>query len=96
MAYRAETAMTQIVRQKMSRHDDVCSLLRAIFSTDVDLIPDEEAKTLTVRLHPLANTPSDEALKHLWAEIDAAETQFPGTQLHLITNWSQRKVVEIS
>jgi hypothetical protein len=84
IAYRAETAMAQIVRQKMSRHDDARSLLRAVFSTDVDLIPDEEAKTLTVRLHPLANTSSDEALKHLCAEINATETQFPGTQLRLI------------
>jgi hypothetical protein len=84
IAYRAETAMAQIVRQKMSRHDDARSLLRAVFSTDVDLIPDEEAKTLTVRLHPLANTSSDEALKHLCAEITATETQFPGTELRLI------------
>jgi hypothetical protein len=84
IAYRAETAMAQIVRQKMSRHDDARSLLRAVYSTEVDLIPDEEAKTLTVRLHPLANTSSDEALKHLCAEINATETQFPGTQLRLI------------
>jgi hypothetical protein len=84
IAYRAETAMAQIVRQKMSRHDDARSLLRAVFSTDVDLIPDEEAKTLTVRLHPLANTSSDEALKHLCAEITATETQFPGTELRLV------------
>jgi len=83
IAYRAETAMAQIVRQKMSRHDDARSLLRAVYSTEIDLIPDEEAKTLTVRLHPLANTSSDEALKHLCAEINATETQFPGTQLRL-------------
>jgi hypothetical protein len=83
IAYRAETAMAQIVRQKMSRHDDARSLLRAVYSTEVDLIPDQEAKTLTVRLHPLANTSSDEALKHLCAEINATETQFPGTQLRL-------------
>ncbi|MBV9531262.1 MAG: hypothetical protein JO283_09370 [Bradyrhizobium sp.] len=75
--------MAQIVRQTMSRHDDARSLLRAVYSTDVDLIPDQEAKILTVRLHPLANTSSDEALKHLCAEINATETHFPGTELRL-------------
>jgi hypothetical protein len=83
IAYRAETAMAQIVRQTTSRHDDARSLLRAVYSTEVDLIRDQEAKTLTVRLHPLANTSSDEALKHLCAEINATETQFPGTELRL-------------
>jgi len=84
IAYRAETAMAQIVRQQMSRHDDARSLLRAIYSTEVDLIPDEQVKTLTVRLHPLANTSSDEALRHLCAEINATEIQFPGTELRLL------------
>ena len=84
IAYRAETAMAQIVRRKMSRHDDARSLLRAVYNTEVDLLPDEQAKTLTVRLHPLANTSSDEALRHLCAEVNATETQFPGTELRLI------------
>jgi hypothetical protein len=84
IAYRAERAMAQIVRQTMSRHDDARSLLRAVYSTEVDLIPDEEAKTLTVRLHPLANTSSDEALRHLCCELNATETQFPGTELRLL------------
>jgi len=84
VAYRAETAMVQIVRQKMTRHDDARSLLRAIYSTEIDLLPDLQAKTLTIRLHPLANPSSDEAVRHLCAEINAAETLFPGTELRLI------------
>ena len=84
IAYRAETAMAHIVRQKMTRHDDARSLLRAVYSTKVDLIPDEQAKTLTIRLHPLANTSSDAAIRHLCDEINATETQFPGTDLRLV------------
>src|SRR5246127_3360530 len=84
VAYRAETAMVQIVRQKMTRHDDARSLLRAIYSTEIDLIPDPQAKTLTIRLHPLANAASDIAVRHLCAEINATETLFPGTDLRLI------------
>jgi hypothetical protein len=84
IAYRAETAMAQIVRQKMTRHDDARSLLRAIYNTEVDMVPDPQAKTLTVRLHPLANTSSDEAVRHLCTEINATKTIFPGTELRLI------------
>jgi hypothetical protein len=84
IAYRAETAMVQIIREKMTRHDDARSLLRAIYQTEADLVPDQQAKTLTVRLHPLANASSDEAVRHLCAEINATETIFPGTDLRVI------------
>jgi len=84
VAYRAETAMVQIVRQKMRRHDDARSLLRAIYSTEIDLLPDLQAKTLTIRLHPLANSSSDQAVRHLCAEFNATKALFPGTELRLI------------
>jgi hypothetical protein len=47
-------------------------------------MPDQQAKTLTVRLHPLANASSDEAVRHLCSEINATETSFPGTGLRII------------
>ena len=84
IAYRAETAMVQIVREKMTRHDDARSLMRAIYKTEVDLQPDLQAKTLTVRIHPLANASSDEALRHLCSQLNATETTFPATELRVI------------
>ena len=84
LAYRAETAMAQILRQKMTRHDDARSLLRAVYNTEVDMNPDMQAKTLTIRLHPLANNSSDQAVRHLCDELNRTETVFPGTELRLI------------
>ncbi|HEY2486379.1 MAG TPA: hypothetical protein VGI36_14605 [Candidatus Binataceae bacterium] len=84
IAYRAETAMVQIIHQKMARHDDSRSLLRAIYSTEVDILPDQQAKALTIRLHPLANQSSDEAIRHLCDELNATGTLFPGTELRLV------------
>jgi hypothetical protein len=84
IAYRAETAMVQIVRQKMTRHDDARSLLRAIYNTEADILPDPQAKTLTIRLHPLANQSSDNAISHLCDQLNQTETLFPGTELRLI------------
>jgi len=49
IAYRAETAMAHIVRQPMTRYDDARSLLRAIYNTEANILPDLQAKTLAVR-----------------------------------------------
>jgi hypothetical protein len=52
IAYRAETALAQLAREKIKRLDDARSLIRQLFRTEVDLIPDQQNKALTVHLHP--------------------------------------------
>ncbi len=83
IAYRAEVAMAHVLRERMSRNDDAHSLLRAIYRTEADLLPDTEKGILTVRLHHLANRSSDDAIRHLCNELNAAETVFPGTDLRM-------------
>jgi predicted nucleic acid-binding Zn-ribbon protein len=82
-AYRAETAMAHVLREKMSRNDDAHSLLRAIYRTEADLLPDHEKCILTVRLHHLANRSSDDVIRHLCDELNATGTIFPGTNLRM-------------
>ena len=84
VAYRAETAMTQIVREKMVREDDARSLLRALYDAEVDLIPDERTSTLTICVHHQATRSSDEIIRHLCNELNETETIFPGTSLRLV------------
>jgi prepilin-type processing-associated H-X9-DG protein len=84
VAYRAETAMVQIAREKMRREDDARSLLRSLYRTEADLLPDENAGTLTVRVHHQANRCNDEVIRHLCTELNQTETVFPGTQLRLV------------
>ena len=59
--------MAHALSEKMSRDDDVRSLLRAIYRTEADLLPDEGKGILTVRLHHLANRSTYEAIGHLLA-----------------------------
>jgi len=40
IAYRAETALVQVVRDKLQRADDARALVRQVFSSAVDLCPD--------------------------------------------------------
>jgi hypothetical protein len=84
IAYRAETALAELAREKIKRLDDARSLIRQLFRTGIDLIPDPLKKTLLVRLHPMSTTAHDEVVRHICQELTATETVFPGTDLRLI------------
>jgi hypothetical protein len=60
VAYRAETAMANVLRESLTRPDEARTLLCAIYKTEADLVPDYKNKTLTVRLHHLAQQRSDD------------------------------------
>jgi len=84
LAYRAETSMASVIREQLNRADDARALLRQIYDTEVDLIPDLQTKTLTVRLHHLAQSAHDQALRHLCDQLNATDTIFPDTDLKLV------------
>jgi predicted RNase H-like nuclease (RuvC/YqgF family) len=84
IAYRAETSMAATVREKLKRTADARALLRQIYRTEVDLIPDPNTKTLTVCLHHLTQAAHDAAVRYLCEELTATETIFPGTDLRLV------------
>ncbi|MCP4753147.1 MAG: hypothetical protein GY866_19840, partial [Proteobacteria bacterium] len=83
IAYRAETAMAQILREYLGRRDDVRPLLRQIYGADIDLVPDEASKRLTVRLHRLTNRQADHAVGLLCEYLNETETNYPGTEFKL-------------
>jgi len=84
ISYRAETSMASLLRQQLARPDDARILLRQIYNTEVDMVPDLEEKTLTIRIHHLTQAAHDQALHHLCQELNATNTLFPDTDLRLI------------
>jgi transposase-like protein len=84
IAYRAETAMASIVREELARTDDARSLLRDLFGSEADLLPDREQKILRVQIHPMSNPRSNRAIAHLLDHLNAAEFIYPGTDLRLV------------
>ena len=84
IAYRAETAMVNIVRETISRRDEARRLLRSLYVTDADLIPDHNRKKLTIRLHQPANHASEVTIRNLCQELNITRTKFPGTELRLV------------
>jgi transposase len=83
VAYRAETAMSGLLRESLRREDDSRSLLRDLFRSDADVIPHCDTKVLEVRIHTLANPRSNRAIQDLLDHLNATESTFPGTELRL-------------
>jgi len=84
IAYRAETSLVSILREHLARSDDARTLVRQIFETEADLLPDETSKTLTVRIHHLTQAAHDQVLEKLCSALNETQTVFPGTDLTLI------------
>ena len=86
IAYRAQTAMSQIVRESLPkwRSQESRRLLQSLYSCEADLVPDTTANTLTVRIHYPANPMLGQAAQKLCDELSASETVFPTTKLRLI------------
>jgi hypothetical protein len=84
IAYRAETAMASVVREAMARGDDARSLLRDLFRSAADLVPDLEQQILRVDVHPMSNPRSNRAIAHLLHALNEAEFTYPGTSLRLV------------
>ena len=86
IAYRAETVLAGIVREKLNTHhqDEARAFVRDICTTEANLIPDGQAKTLTVELHSLATPKANAIAAHLCEELTATEITYPGTNLRMI------------
>jgi transposase len=83
VAYRAETAQVLILRDNLARDDDARSLAQALYQTSGDLIVDEPAGTLTVRLHRGASLLADKAVAGLLEVLNESDICYPGTALAL-------------
>ncbi len=83
IAYRAETAMVNILRETMSREDDVRSFVRSLYQTSVDIIPDPKNGLLKIRLHQMTTHSADTVARQLCAVLNETESIFPGTKLRL-------------
>lgn len=80
-AYRAETAMVNVLRKHLARQDDGRALLQDLYKHDADLVPDSAAGTLTVRVHHFTNPQATRAIQAVLDELNATETNYPGTSL---------------
>ena len=84
IAFRAENMMKRVLLEKIPDYESADSILRETFKGLADFVPNFEQRTLTVWLRPLAVRAHNEALRHLYADLTASGTLFPGTDLRLV------------
>ena len=85
IAYRAETAVGNIIAPFYARgEDEMRMLVKDIIKSDADLIPDYTNNTLTVVLHTLSTPRANRAAEELCDILNATETVYPATELKLI------------
>ncbi len=84
IAYRAETAMMPCVAEAQGKKRNPRATLRALFSTEVTILPDYPRKTLSVRILHLANKAHSRHLRPLLETLNATKTVFPGTDLRMV------------
>ena len=83
IAYRAETAMANLIAKECGSLEQARALIRDVFTSEADLIPDEENKILAVRLHNLSTKAMDKKLDSLLSCLNDAKIKYPGTNLTL-------------
>ena len=84
IAYRAETALVGLLKQHLTKQDEARALIRELFVSSADIAPDDVAKTLTIRIHRMANPAHDKAIAALLKKITQQEFQHPETGAKMI------------
>lgn len=84
LAYRAETAMTSLIKEFLSRNDDARPIIRDILTSEADLIPVQKEEKLIVQIHRMASPKIDDAVKQFLEELNKMEILYPGTKIKLV------------
>ena len=84
IAYRAETALVGLLRPHLAKEDEARALIRELFVSAADIEPDEQANTLTIRIHRMASPAHDKAIGTLLAELNQLDFLHPETHARMI------------
>ena len=87
IAYRAETRMMAPVLSAQGKKPNARRLLRALLTSDANLIPEHDRRILRVQLLGLGSDACDRMLVPLIEELNATRTIYPGTDLRLVYDW---------
>jgi hypothetical protein len=84
LAYRSETAMSNIIKPYMSHPDESRLLLKQIYQSDANIKVDHQNQILTVELHNLTYWKDDKIIRNLCNTLNETQTKFPDTNLSIV------------
>jgi len=85
ICYRSETSLLNLLSPHFARaREEGRVFLKSLFQLPADILPDEQAGTLTIKFHSMANPRSNRALKDLCEIMNAEAFCFPQTSLKMV------------
>ena len=85
LVYRAESALYGVISEfYKDTSKDGRMLLKEIFTSDAQMVPDYENNKPIIRLHSLSTPGANQAVKDLCELPNQTETNFPYTNLQLV------------
>ncbi len=84
IAYRAETAMVALLRRHLKSEAEGRALIRDLLVASADIEPDDLAKTLTIRIHHMANPAQNRAVTELLNDLTEQAFCHPETGARMI------------
>lgn len=84
IAYRAETAMVALLRRHLKNEAEARALIRDLLVASADIEPDDLAKTLTIKIHHMANPAQNKAVAALLDELTEQAFCHPETGATMI------------
>jgi hypothetical protein len=85
ICYRSETSLLNLLSPHFARaREEGRAFLKSLFQLPADILPDEQAKTLTITFHTMANPRSNKALNDLCEIMNAEAFCFPQTSLKMV------------
>lgn len=81
IAYRAETAMANMIKPNMSHPDEARKLLQQVYRSDANLWVNKTKNELCVELHRMSYWKDDKLIQKLCDQLNETKTIFPGTNL---------------
>lgn len=84
IAYRAETAMTGLLKGGTVDLPAARRFLQDFYFTEADILPEPENKVLRIRIHGASRPAANRELEKLFESLNETGVCYPGTQLTLI------------
>ena len=81
IAYRAETALCNVIKKKMTSPQKARTIIRKLYTSDADIERDQKNNLLIVKIHRTNNWADDKILEYLCEQLNDTETKFPETNL---------------
>ena len=81
VAYRAETALCNIIKEQMASPQQARSLIRKLYSSDADIELDNINSVLFIKPHRTNHWADDCIMEYLCTQLNETETRFPATNL---------------